>query len=165
MRAVVLNRKIHRWAAIATALPVFVVVFSGAVLLMKKEVAWIQPATKKGVGHELALSFDEILRIAMTVKAVGIYGWADVDRLDVRPGKGLVKVRARNHWEIQVDMKTGEILQVAVRRSDLIESIHDGSFFHEQVKFWVLFPTAIVLVGVWATGVYLFFFPYVKKRG
>ncbi|VFQ45158.1 pepsy-associated tm protein [Desulfoluna butyratoxydans] len=165
MRAVAMNRKIHRWAAIATALPVLVVVLSGGVLLMKKKLEWIQPATQKGVGHELILSFDEILAIAVSVGHVGIQGWEDIDRLDVRPGKGLVKVQAKNHWEIQVDTKTGEVLQVAVRRSDLIESIHDGSFFHEHVKLWVLLPTAVLLAGVWATGVYLFFFPYVKKRG
>lgn len=164
MKAIVLNRKIHRWAAIVTALPVLVVVLSGAVLQMKKELDWIQPPTKKGVGKELALSFDQILKIATTGPEAKIKGWSDIDRLDVRPGKGVVKVQAKNRWEIQIDTTNGKVLQVAVRRSDLIESIHDGSFFHENLKLWVFLPSAIVLAGIWGTGVYLFLFPYMNRR-
>ena len=88
---------------------------------------------------------------------------ADVDRLDVRPGKGMLKLRAENSWEIQIDANSGAILQVAYRRSDLIESIHDGSFFGDCAKHWVFLPSALVLIGLWVTGMVLFFHPYVVK--
>ena len=55
--------------------------------------------------------------------------WDDVNRLDVRPGRGVVKAWLMNGYEVQVDLGTGRVLQTAYRRSDLIESIHDGSFF------------------------------------
>ena len=135
MKAIVLNRKLHRWAAIATALPVFIVLVSGIILQMKKDLDWVQPPTRKGVGNEPILSFDRILDIARNVPETGIEEWKDIDRLDVRPNKGMVKVRAKNRWEIQIDTSTGEVLQVAVRRSDLIETIHDSSFFHESSRF------------------------------
>jgi hypothetical protein len=38
MKAIILNRKIHRWAAIATALPVLIVIASGILLQLKKEI-------------------------------------------------------------------------------------------------------------------------------
>jgi hypothetical protein len=57
----------------------------------------------------------------------------------------------------------GAILQVAYRRSDLIESIHDGSFFGDCAKHWVFLPSALVLIGLWVTGMVLFFHPYVVK--
>jgi hypothetical protein len=76
----------------------------------------------------------------------------------------VVKVRAKNRWEIQIDSTGGEVLQVAVRRSDLIESIHDGSFFHESFKLWVFLPSALLLVGVWGTGLYIFLFPYLSRH-
>ncbi|MDL1978288.1 MAG: PepSY domain-containing protein [Deltaproteobacteria bacterium] len=94
MKAKTLNRKLHRWAAIVTALPVLVVVFSGILLQMKKELDWVQPPTIKGAGTKPSLSFDRILDIATTVPEAGIKKWQDIDRLDVRPGKGVVKVRA-----------------------------------------------------------------------
>lgn len=164
MKAKISSRKVHRWAAIVTALSVLIVTLSGVILQMKKELDWVQPPTRKGAGKELALSFDRILNIARTVPEAGIKEWQDIDRLDARPGKGLVKVRAKNRWEIQIDTTYGEVLQVAVRRSDLIESIHDGSFFHEKLKLWVFLPSAIVLAGVWGTGFYLFLLPYMNRR-
>jgi uncharacterized iron-regulated membrane protein len=63
MKTSVLNRKTHRWAAMITALPVIIVIASGLVLQVKKNFAWIQPPTQRGVSQELVLSFDEILAI------------------------------------------------------------------------------------------------------
>ncbi len=56
------------------------------------------------------------------------------------------------------------MLQVAYRRSDLIESIHDGSFFHDRAKLWVFLPAGLILIGLWVTGVYLWLLPHLVKR-
>jgi uncharacterized iron-regulated membrane protein len=132
-------------------------------LQLKKQSAWIQPPSQAGTGTELALSFDQILEASQQVSEANVASWDDIDRLDVRPSKGMIKVRCKNQWEIQLDAKTGEVLQVAYRRSDLIESIHDGSFFHDIVKLWVFLPAALVLGVLWVTGLYLFFLPYYAK--
>ena len=50
-----------------------------------------------------------------------------------------------------------------IRRSDFIESIHDGSFFGDYAKLWVFLPSALMVVGLWVTGMVLFFHPYVVK--
>lgn len=83
--------------------------------------------------------------MAQSVPEAEVNSGDDVDRLDVRPGRGMVKVRCRNRWEVQVDTENGEILQVAYRRSDLIEIIHDGSLFHDHFKLWVFLLAALVL--------------------
>jgi hypothetical protein len=75
----------------------------------------------------------------------------------------MLKVRAENRWEIQIDANTGVVLQVAYRRSDLIESLHDGSFFGDYAKLWVFLPSALVVIGLWITGMVLFFHPYLAK--
>jgi uncharacterized iron-regulated membrane protein len=164
MKTSVLNRKTHRWAAMITALPVIIVIASGLVLQVKKNFAWIQPPTQRGVSQELVLSFDDILAVVKKLPEVNLQSWKDVNRLDVRPGKGIVKVRGNNNMEVQLDSKTGEILQIAVRRSDLIESIHDGSFFHSGFKLWIFLPSALLLAGIWGTGPYLFLLPYSIRR-
>jgi uncharacterized iron-regulated membrane protein len=157
-----LSRDVHRWGSILIALPVAVIIVSGVILQLKKDVAWIQPPSQEGTGG-LDISFDRILSIANTVSEAEIHSWDAIDRLDVRPGNGIVKVRGKNGWEIQIDTSTGEVLQVAHRRSDLIESIHDGSFFHPSVKLWLFLPAALVLGILWGTGVYLFFLPSLAK--
>jgi uncharacterized iron-regulated membrane protein len=158
-----LNRKLHHWGSIIIAVQLTVLLVTGVLLLLKKEFDWIQPPTVKGVQKGISIDFDRILAAACTVPEAGIRTWADVDRLDVRPGKGMLKVRAKNRWEIQIDANTAEVLQLAYRRSDLIESIHDGSFFGEHAKLWVFLPSALVLIGLWITGMVLFFHPYVVK--
>jgi uncharacterized iron-regulated membrane protein len=158
------NRKLHRWGSIAVALPLLVVICTGILLLLKKDSAWIQPPTQRGARGELVLSFDEILAAARSAPDAGIETWDDVDRLDVRPERGVVKVRGKNRWEVQVDATNGALLQTAYRRSDLIESIHDGSYFHDAAKLWVFLPSGALLLGLWGTGLYLWLLPHLVRR-
>lgn len=158
-----LNRDVHRWGSILIAVPLIVVIVSGVILQLKKEFAWIQPSTQSGSSDTLTLSFEQILAATQAVPEAAVSSWNDIDRLDVRPAKGVVKVRCRNRWEVQLDTTTGDVLQVAYRRSDLIESIHDGSFFHDAFKLWVVLPTGIILAVLWVTGIYLFFLPHYAK--
>lgn len=164
MKPAKLNRVFHRWGAILIALPVLLVIVTGIILQLKKEFVWIQPATQKGNPDELSISFDRVLEMAQSVPEAEVGSWADIDRLDVRPSKGVVKIRAINRYEIQLDTKTGDVLQVAYRRSDFIESIHDGSFFHDKVKLWIFLPSAVILLGLWVSGIYLFIMPYQARR-
>jgi hypothetical protein len=159
-----LSRVSHRWGSIIALLPITIIIVSGIFLQLKKEFAYIQPPTQRGAGTEPAIGFERILEIARTVPEAEIESWEDVDRLDVRPGKGVVKVRCKNRWEIQIDAQTGEVLQVAFRRSDLIESIHDGSYFHDSFKFWVFLPAGLILAALSITGLHLFCLPYLAKR-
>lgn len=51
-----------------------------------------------------------------------------IDRIDVRPDKGMAKfIFVQDYWGIQIDCTTGELLHVERRKSDFIENIHDGS--------------------------------------
>lgn len=158
------NRQVHRWATVVVAAPVLVVIVTGMLLQWKRQSDWIQPPTAIGSGSIPEIGFEQILSAARSVEEAGITGWDDVDRLDVRPGKGVVKVRSNTRWEVQVDVLTGEVLQAAFRRSDLIESLHDGSFFHKRTTLWVFFPASVVLLVMWLTGIYLFLLPYIAKH-
>lgn len=157
-------RKTHRWGAILIALPFLIVLITGIILQVKKEVAWVQPPSANGISTIPQISFQDILDVVKTVPGAEINGWEQIDRLDVRPDKGIVKVRANNRWEIQLDTSTAEVLHVAYRRSDIIEAIHDGSWFHDKAKLWIFLPSALVVLVLWVTGIYLFFLPKIQKR-
>jgi uncharacterized iron-regulated membrane protein len=150
------NRQTHHWGSFICAIPIFIVIVTGILLQLKKEFVWVQPPTKKGSSKVPTITFDQVLNTAKTVKEAAINDWKDIDRLDVRPDKGVIKIRAKNRWEIQIDHQTGKLLQTAYRRSDFIESIHDGSFFHDKAKLGVFLPSALVLLALWITGIYLF---------
>ena len=158
------NRKVHYWASIIVALPILIVIVSGLLLQTKKYVTWIQPPEQRGAGVNPTISLPQILEICRAVPEAEIKTWDDINRLDVRPSRGMLKVRANNNWEIQIDTETGAILQTAFRRSDIIESIHDGSFFHDAVKTWIFTPSGVVLLLLWLTGIYLFILPFWVRR-
>ena len=62
------------------------------------------------------------------------------------------------------DSQSGDILQVATRRSDFIESIHDGTFFAKNANLWLMLPVAIIAIVMSITGIIMFFIPYFKKK-
>lgn len=158
------NRQIHKWGSIIIALPLLVVCISGILLLLKKQFAYIQPPTVKGTSEIPSIQFEQVLTVAKSVESAQINSWEDVDRLDVRPNKGLIKIRANNDVEIQIDSGTGQLLHVAVRRSDFIESIHDGTFFEKNANLWLMLPVGIISLLLLITGVILFIQPYLKHN-
>ncbi|MEL7482079.1 MAG: PepSY domain-containing protein [Pseudomonadota bacterium] len=161
-----LFRQIHYWLSLAILLPAGVMFMAGTLLMLKKEVAWIQPPTSKGVVTEQIpeISYQQMVEAARAYPETQISEWSDIDRIDVRPDKGIAKVRAKSGWEIQIDTRTSDVLNVAYRRSDLIESIHDGSFFAGWVKLYLFLPAGVLLVIMWGTGIYLFVLPKPWKR-
>jgi uncharacterized iron-regulated membrane protein len=157
-------RKVHYWGAFIVSLPVIVIIISGILLQLKKDVSWIQPKTKVGSESNLpSITFDQILETAKKSNNAQINSWSDIDRLDVRIDKGIVKVKTKNSWEIQIDTDNAKILSEAYRRSDIIENFHDGSWFSDKVKKWIFLPSGIILLVLWLTGVYLVLFPYFRK--
>ena len=158
------SRKTHYWGAFIILLPVLIISITGIFLQLKKDIDWIQPPTISGESaNNPSISFEEILEASKTVEEANIRSWNDIDRLDVRIDKGIVKVRSKNRWEVQVDTNSGEVVQVAYRRSDIIEELHDGSWFHENIKLLIFLPSGIILFILWITGFYMVLLPYLSK--
>lgn len=154
----------HKWVGIVLALVILNIAGTGILLLFKKDVAWIQPPTQRGVAsNEFGIGFEDVLTACRSDPRLEVSTWDDIDRLDVRPGKGMMKVRTNNSWEAQVDLATGELLQVQYRRSDLIESIHDGSFFGDWAHDWVWTATALSLFFLAFSGYWLWIEPKVRR--
>lgn len=158
-----LMRKSHRWGALIVALPFLIVLVTGLLLQLKKEWHFVQPPTQKGTPLALEISFETILASSQAVPEASIKSWEDIERLDVRPDKGVIKVQAKNNYEIQLDSQNGKVLQVAYRNSDWLEAMHDGSWFHDLAKLWIFLPSAAIVLVLWISGMYLFFLPWAVK--
>ncbi len=89
-----------------------------------------------------------------------ILSWNDIELIDIGYSQGLMKVLTYDDIEIKIDVSNTEILQVAQPRSDLIESIHDGSWFAEFAKLWLFFPSRLIFLLLWVTGRVLFILPF-----
>jgi hypothetical protein len=161
----VLNRKVHYWISFGAALPMIVMIASGLLLQSKKHWAWVQPVEQRGTGTEPVIGLDEVLAALRTVPEMNVQTWDDVNRLDVRIGRGVVKAWLMNGYEVQVDLGTGRVLQTAYRRSDFIETIHDGSFFAgDWTKLGLFLPSGIVVLLLWISGMWMWWVPFAAKR-
>jgi uncharacterized iron-regulated membrane protein len=159
----VLNRKIHYWASAVVAIPLVVIACTGTILQLKKHWGWVQPAEKRGSTKSPTIELSGILEALKRHPDLQVEHWGHVKRIDVRPDRGVAKAWLHTDYEAQIDLGTAQILQIAYRRSDWIESIHDGSIFGDTVKLFVFFPTAIGLVLLWLGGVWMFLYPYIGR--
>ena len=165
LRPFVLNRRIHYWVGAFVAIPMLIIACTGILLQVKKQVPWIQPTEQRGTGKVPAVGFEQILESLRHSPGLGVEGWEDVNRLDVRPGKGIVKVILKSGWEAQLDLGTGEVLQTAYRRSDVIEQIHDGTFFAgDWTRFGLFLPAGVALLLLVGSGLWMFWKPLAMKR-
>lgn len=165
MNARRLFRQVHYWLSLAVLVPAIIMFGAGSLLMLKKEIEWIQPSTERGVVEEQLpqVSLEAMVDAARKHPEAGITQWSDIDRIDLRVGRGIAKLRANSGWEVQIDTHTGEVLKTAYRRSDVIEAIHDGSYFSDEVKLYIFLPAGLVLILMWGTGVYLFLLPRLAK--
>jgi uncharacterized iron-regulated membrane protein len=161
----ILNRKVHYWASFFAAAPLLVMIGSGLLLQSKKHWSWVQPVEQRGTGTDPVIDLEGILTSLKSVPEMGVTSWDDVNRLDVRPGRGMVKAWLMNGYEVQVDLGTGSVLQTAYRRSDLIETIHDGSFFlGDWTKLGLFLPAGITMFLLWLSGLWMWWVPFAAKR-
>ena len=138
-------------------------VASGVLLQLKKQSNWIQPNVEI-TSTSKPIMLQSYLDAVSTIEEANISSWDDIERIDIRPDKGIAKIKSKNNWEIQIDIETSEVYAVNFRRSDIIESIHDGSFFSEVVKYGWFLPSGILLLMLSLTGIYMFFIPILKRR-
>jgi hypothetical protein len=158
------NRKTHYWLTPFLAIPILIITLSGLLLQVKKQWSWVQPTEMKGSSAAPSIPFESMLNNVKKIKGFESATWKEVKRIDVRPSKGIAKLSMSSGIEIQMDTDTGEVLQTAIRRSDWIESLHDGSYFAgDWTKLGVFLPAAVFLLVLWLTGLWMFWLPFQTK--
>lgn len=155
-------RKVHYWTSLPLFFTIFVIAVTGSLLALKKDFPGLQPPTLTGSRPgDLQRPLSDI--VAAAAKSAGEPA-ARVDRIDVRPGDGIAKVVFHSRTEIQVDLATAQPLQTGYRTSDFIETIHDFSWMGGWAKYIFSFGSGLALIGMAATGSYMFLLPMLVRR-
>ena len=159
----------HLWLGVIFTTALVVISVSG-ILLNHKRGLGLMP----DVAHEAERPFTESLPLARLAaialdtvsRATGGDGEpldpaVRVDRMDVRPRDGFVKVRMRDasSTEVTVDLASGRVLHVGPRGDVFLEKLHSGEIFGGLR--WVLLSdaAAIALVITLITGYWLWLVP------
>ncbi len=157
-------RKLHRILGLVLATFLLISAVTGLLLAWKKDVAWIQPVTERGQTKSLDnwLPLPELETRAITALKNDMPNLAtlELDRMDLRPGKGMAKMLfTEQNLEVQIDGVSGEILSIGKRRSDWIESLHDGSIISDLFKLISMNFLGVGLVILLSSGFWLWLGP------
>lgn len=168
-------RWLHRKIAIFLFIFFLIVSVTGLLLGIKKQTGLLAP-TKSGASSDMSgwLSVDSLHKLAITYlhDSVGAALSTKLDRIDIRPGKGIVKFVFQDHFNgLQLDCTTGELLLIEKRRSDFIEKIHDGSILDkvfgtggDQVKVSYTVIMGLSLFMLVVSGFWLWYGPKRLRR-
>ncbi|WP_026710329.1 PepSY-associated TM helix domain-containing protein [Flavobacterium filum] len=171
-------RKIHRTTGIFLFVFYFIIAITGFLLGIKKHSGGlILPKTQTGSSTKLVdfIALDSLQQIAQKEIALFLKESkpSQIDRIDIRPEKGIVKFTFKsNFYEVQLDGATGSLLQIDLRRSDIIEKIHDGSiidyYLGFESGFFKLIYTSILSMALLLfviTGFWLWYGPKRMRKG
>jgi uncharacterized iron-regulated membrane protein len=160
-------RYVHRFIGIGIAFFLLITGVSGILLGWKKDVEMLQPPTMRGASGDMRnwRSFHEIsLAAERGMDSIGQVN-NTIDRYDVRPDKGIIKVLfAKGYWEVQVDGATARVLSVEQRHSDWIEHVHDGSILSDLFKLIYTNILGFGLLMLAITGSWLWIGPKIIRK-
>lgn len=145
---------IHLWMGVVLTVLILVVSVTGVMLNHKRGLGLMPDVeSPPAAPFENALPLAELARRA--TEAVGAAGTAGVDRMDVRPADGIVKVRFSDLevHEATVDLATGQVIHVGLRNDVFLEKLHSGEIFGAQgvllSDLAAIGLTLLVLSGFW----------------
>lgn len=165
------SRSVHRTTGALLFVFFFVVACTGLLLGWKKDTGGVILArTYQGSSTDLK---DWLPIHVLHQKAVAVMRESvspdlslELDRIDIRPDKGVVKfVFVEHYWGVQLDGATGEALHVERRRADFIENVHDGSVLDYlagtggQIKLAYTSIMGLALLTFTVTGFWLWYGP------
>lgn len=150
----------HLWLGVLFTAVLLVISITG-ILLNHKMPLGLMP----DVSHEptaefaVALPLAELARRALDAAGES-GGIASIDRMDVRPRSGLVKVRMRDpeSTEVTLDIASGSVLHIGARGDVFLERLHSGEALGDG---WVLLSDAgaVALIVLLVSGYWLWLWP------
>lgn len=164
---------LHLWLGVIATVSLIGISVTG-ILLNHKRGLGLMPE----VAHEASAPFGEAITLERIAYAAleaapaasrGEWKGGDpvdvniIDRMDVRPRDGLVKVRLRDKasMEMTVDIVTGKVIHVGRRGDVFLEKLHSGEAFGGQRFVLLSDIAAIALVLTLITGYWLWLVPKV----
>lgn len=170
-------RKVHRTTGAALFVFFFFIAVTGLLLGWKKHSGGIimsksYQGTSTNLKDWLPVDSLNTLSNAYLLDKVSPELSTEIDRIDIRKDKGMVKFVYTDHiWGLQLDGATGKLLHIEQRYSDLIETIHDGSIIdnylgtsNKQIKVIYTSVMGIALLVFTITGFWLWYGPKRMRR-
>ena len=166
---------VHLWLGVLSTVALIAISITG-ILLNHKRGLGLMP----DVGHEPTGEFGAAISVERWAAAAleaappeSRMGWnpgdpvniALIDRMDVRPRNGFVKVRLRDKasMEMTVDINSGQVIHTGRRGDVFLEKLHTGEIFGGQAFVILSDIAAAALVLTLITGYWLWLVPKLSR--
>lgn len=165
---------LHLWVGVLTAVVLLGISITGIILNHKRGLGLMPDVPHHPTApFRVALPLAELALAALDAAPdQATPGWNQgdplepdlIDRMDVRPGSGYVKVRLDDNavTEVTVDLSSGDVLHVGQRGDVFLEKLHSGEAFGRS---FVLLADigAVGLIITLITGYWLWLAPKVGR--
>src|SRR5687767_12658897 len=162
---------IHLWLGVLSTIALIAISITGILLNHKRGLGLMPDVPHEPTGvFTAALPMERLAYAALVAAPQAAKGdWKEgdpvdislIDRMDVRPRNGFVKVRLRDKasMEMTVDIATGQVIHTGRRGDVFLEKLHSGEIFG-GIRFVILSDiAAVALVLTLITGYWLWLVP------
>jgi uncharacterized iron-regulated membrane protein len=145
-------RRLHGQLALLICLPLAFIAVTGVILQLRDQFEFIQPSL---IQSSLKLDHPGLTLKEIQTKFPGL------DQVIYRPQKNSLVVRYKDGFEKHIHPQTGVVLKEAVRRTNLLIELHQGSWMGKFGQYFLHFTTGLGLCFLILSGLYLYPF---KRR-
>jgi hypothetical protein len=165
---------IHLWLGVLATIALIAISITGILLNHKRGLGLMPDVPHQPTGSfSETISLESMALAALTAapqaaranwKAGDPVDIGLIDRMDVRPRDGLVKVRLRDKaaMEMTVDINTGQVIHVGRRGDVFLEKLHSGEAFGGRMVI-LSDIAAVCLVLTLITGYWLWLVPKLSR--
>lgn len=166
---------IHLWLGVLSTVALIAIAITGILLNHKRGLGLMPEVSHEPTGEfTAALPIERLAYAALLAAPPAAKGeWKEgdvvdlglIDRMDVRPRNGFVKVRLRDKasMEMTVDIITGRVIHVGRRGDVFLEKLHSGEIFGGLPFVIISDIAAIALVLTLITGYWLWLVPKLSR--
>ena len=166
---------IHLWLGVLSTIALIAISVTGILLNHKRGLGLMPDVPHEPTGDfAAALPIERLAYAALLAAPSETKGdWKDgdavdialIDRMDVRPRDGFVKVRLRDRasMEMTVDINTGRVIHVGRRGDVFLEKLHSGEIFGGLPFVIISDIAAVALVLTLITGYWLWLVPKLSR--
>jgi uncharacterized iron-regulated membrane protein len=166
---------IHLWLGVLSTIALIGIAITGILLNHKRGLGLMPDVSHEPSGEfTAALPIERLAYAALVAAPQAAKGaWKEgdpvdislIDRMDVRPRNGFVKVRLRDKasMEMTVDLNTGQVIHTGRRGDVFLEKLHSGEIFG-GLPFVILSDiAAVALIATLITGYWLWLVPKLSR--
>lgn len=166
---------VHLWLGVISTIALIAISITGILLNHKRGLGLMPDIAHEPTGEFVnAISVERWASAALAAAPPESRpGWSPgdsvnvalIDRMDVRPRNGYVKVRLRDKasMEMTVDINSGQVVHVGRRGDVFLEKLHTGEIFGGQPFVILSDIAAIALVLTLITGYWLWLVPKLHR--